>query len=70
EIYQELSFVDFDITDMEILLIYNDSVYWNVKNKSGYKDKQVKLLEETYQNIIGSNKTERLNALNLTVQDR
>jgi len=65
EIDLELDFVDFEIDDIEILLIYNGNTFWNVKNKSGYKEKQVIALENLYENIIKSNKIERLNALKL-----
>jgi hypothetical protein len=69
EIEEELHFVDYDISDVEVLLIYNDNIFWNVRNKSGYKEKIMTKLEELYQNIIDSNKTERLNALNLTINE-
>jgi len=69
EIDSELHFVDYDIDDVEMLLIYDDSVFWNAKNKSGHKEKIMKTLENLYQNIIDSNKIERINALNLAINN-
>jgi len=67
EIQEELKFavddLNLNISNMKLLLIYENRNYWNVENYDNKLHNKLKLIETLYKNIINTNKQDRLKAL-------